>query len=131
VLTRLNAIAGVQSSFALLADDGNRLVQIRIRPGAKAAKVVEEVQRALRAEVQNATPVQLESKPAEAFGPKQDWLTLNQLNTLAAMEEASSQGFDKDYLLLALMVLLALCAFLFWLLRRQRSVRQSSEVQLG
>jgi hypothetical protein len=30
VLTRLNAIAGVQTSSALLANDGKRLIQIKI-----------------------------------------------------------------------------------------------------
>jgi hypothetical protein len=130
VLTRLNAIDGVESSSALLANDGNRMVQIRIRPGARVTKVVEEVRRALRAEVPNETPVQLEGKSADAFGLKQDWLTLSQLNALAAEEESSSPRFDKGYLLLALTVLIAFCAFLFWLLRHQRSVRQRSEVRL-
>ena len=129
VLTRLNAIAGVQSSSALLAIDGNRMIQIKIRPGAKATQVLEEVRKALRAEVQNATPVQLEGKSAGALAPKQDWLTINQLNALA-MEENSSPGFDRGYWLLALAVLIALCAFLFWLVRRQRSDRQRSEVRL-
>jgi hypothetical protein len=131
VLTRLNAIAGVQSSSALLADDGNRMVQIRIQPGAKAAKVVEEVQRALRAEVPSAAPVQLQGKSAGEFRAQQDWLTINQLTALAAMEDRSPQGFDLDYLLLALIVLIALCAFFFWLLRRRRNARQRSEVRLA
>jgi hypothetical protein len=129
VLTRLNAIDGVESSSALLANHGNRMVQIRIRPGARLTKVVEEVRRALRAEVQNETPVPLEGKSADAFGRKQDWLTIRQLNALA-MEESSSRRFGKGYLLLALSVLIVLCAFLFWLLRRQRTVRQRSEVRL-
>jgi hypothetical protein len=129
VLTQLNAIDGVQSSSALLANDGNRMVQIRLRPGAKGTKVVEEVRRALRAEVPNETPVPLEGKSADAFGLKQDWLTISQLNALA-MEESSSRWFDKGYWLLALTVLIALCAFLFWLRRRQRSVHQRSEVRL-
>ncbi len=105
------------------------MIQIKIRPGAKATQVLEEVRKALRAEVQNATPVQLEGKSAGALAPKQDWLTINQLNALA-MEENSSPGFDRGYWLLALAVLIALCAFLFWLVRRQRSDRQRSEVRL-
>ena len=90
MLTRLNAIDGVASSFALLADDGKRMVQIRIRPGVKATKVVEEVQRTLRAEVpQHETPVQLEGKSAAVFGAKQEWLTIGQLKEIVATEESS------------------------------------------
>jgi hypothetical protein len=130
VLTRLDAIDGIESSSALLADDGKRMVQIRIRKGVKVSKVVEEVQSVLRAEVQDKTPVQLEAKSADAAGPKQDWLTIGQLNAVATMEESSSRRFDMGYLLLALAVFLALGAFLFWLLRRQRAARQRSEVRL-
>ncbi len=130
VLTRLNAISGIQSSAALLANDGKRMIQIKIRPGAKATQVLQEVQKALRAEVQKETPVQVEGKSAEALGPKQDWLSISQLNELAR-EESSSPQFDMRYWLLALIVLIALCVFLFWLVRRQKSVRQSSELRLG
>lgn len=130
VLTRLNAIAGVQSSSALLANDGKRMIQIKIRPGAKAAQVLQEVQKALRAEVQKETPVQVEGKSAEAFGPKQDWLTINQLNELAR-EESSSSQFDMQYVLLALLFLIALCTFLLWPLRRRRSEQQQREVRFG
>ena len=130
MLTRLDAIDGVASSSALLANDGKRLVQIRIRPGAKESQVVEEVQKALRAEVQHETPAQLESKSADAAGPEQDWRTISQLNALAATEESSSRPFDQGHWLLALALLIALVAFLFWLLRRQRAVRQGSKVRL-
>jgi hypothetical protein len=129
VLTRLDAIDGVENSFALLADDGNRMVQITIRPGAKVTKVVEEVRRALRAEVQERTPVQLENKPVDALGPKQNWLTIGQLQALAT-EESSPQRFDMRYSLLALTMFFALCAFLYWLLRR-RSARQRSAIRLN
>jgi hypothetical protein len=130
VLTRLNAVAGVQSSSALLANDGKRMIQIKIRPGAKVTQVLEEVRKTLRAEVQKETPVQVEGKSAEAFGPKQDWLTISQLNELA-MEESSSPQFDMGYLFLALLVLIALCAFLLWSLRRRRSEQQQTEVRFG
>lgn len=127
MLTRLNAIDGVQSSSALLANDGKRLVQISIRPGVKETQVVEEVQRALRAEVPHETPARLESKSVDAVGREQDWQTISQLNTLAATEESSSRSFDQGYWLLALAVIIALGASLFWLLRRQRRVRPGSE----
>jgi hypothetical protein len=130
VLTRLNAIDGVQSSSALLANDGKRLVQIRLRPGAKETKVVEEVQRALRAEIQQDTAVKLEGKSADAAGREQDWRTIGQLNALASLEDSSARRFDKGAWLLALPVFSALGAFLVWLLRRQRPVRPSSEVRL-
>jgi len=130
VLTRLNAIDGVQSSSALLANDGKRLVQISVRPGAKETRVVEEVQKALRAEVHHETPTQLRGKSADTAGQEQDWLTISQLNSLAAMEETSSQRLDKRYLLLAITVVTALGAFVSWLLRRQRSVRHRGEIRL-
>jgi hypothetical protein len=131
VLTRLNAIDGVQSSSALLPNDGKRLVQIRIRRGAKETKVVEEVQKTLRAEIHHETPTQLQGKSADAVGRTQDWLTINQLNSLAATEETSSPQLDKGYLLLAVTVLLALGAFFSWFLRWQRGVRQGGDVRLG
>lgn len=130
MLTRLSEIDGIQSSSALLANDGNRLVQIRIRPGAKETKVVEEVRKALRAEVQHKTPTQLQGKAADAVGRKQDWLTISQLNTLAATEESSAPRFDQGHWLLAVAVLIALAAFLLWLHRRRRTVRQRSAVRL-
>jgi hypothetical protein len=130
VLTRLSEIDGVQSSSALLADDGKRLVQVSLRPGTKETKVVEEVQRALRAAVQHETPTQLQGKSAVAVGLKQDWLTISQLNTLAAMDESSSRRFDTGYLLLAFTAFLALGVVILWLLRRRRSVRQGSGVRL-
>ncbi len=130
MLTRLNAIDGVQSSSALLANDGKRLVQIRLRPGVKETQVVEAVQKVLRAEVQQETPAQLESKSAAAAGREQDWRTINQLNALAAVEESSPRPFDKGYWLLALPVLIALGALLCWLLRRQRAVSQKSGARL-
>lgn len=130
MLTRLNAIDGVESSSALLANDGSRMVQIRFRPGAKVTKVAEEVRSVLRAEVSDKTPAQLQGKSADAVNLKQDWLTISQLNTIAATEESSSPRFDKGYWLLALTVFIALCAFLFWLLRRQRIARQRSELRL-
>jgi hypothetical protein len=128
VLTRLDVIDGIESSVALLANDGKRMVQIRMRPGAKVTRVVEEVQRALRAAIQEKTPVQLEDKAADALGPNQDWLTIGQLKELAATEASSSR---KGYWLLALVVLAALGAFLIWRRRRQKSVRQRSGVRLN
>lgn len=125
MLTRLNEIDGVASSSALLADNGNRMVQIRIRPGANATKVVEAIRSALRAEIPDKTPALLQDKSAYAVGRKQNWLTIGQLNAIAAREESSPQRSDKGYWLLALTVFLALCAFLFWLLRRQRRVNAS------
>ncbi len=107
------------------------MIQVRIRPGAQATKVVEEVQKALRAEVPNQTPVQLEARTVATLGPKQEWLTISQLNALAAMEESSPGQFDKGYLLFALAGLIALGVFLFWLLRRHRSNQQQSEVRFG
>ncbi len=130
VLTRVNAISGVASSSALLANDGKRMIQIKIRPGAKVSQVLEEVQKALRAEVQKETPMQVQGKSAEEFGPKQDWLTVSQLNELAT-EESSSPQFDMGYLFLALFVLIALCTFLLWPLRRRRSEQQQTTVRFG
>jgi LPXTG-motif cell wall-anchored protein len=131
VLTRLNGIDGVESSSALLADDGSRMVQITIRRGAKVTKVVAEVQKALRAEVPDKTPVPLESKSVKASGLNQDWLTVGQLNTLAAMKEISSPESDNGYWLLGLAGVLALGAFFFWFLRRKRTARQRSKAHLG
>jgi hypothetical protein len=121
VLTRLDGIDGVESALALLANDGSRKIQIKIREGANVSKVVQEVQKVLRAEVPEKTPVQVESKSVEASGLNQDWLTIGQLNTLA-MEESSSRRFDVGYWSLALALFIALCAFLFWLFRRKRAV---------
>ncbi len=124
MLTQLNGIDGVTSSSALLADNGNRIVQIRIQPGRQATKVLEKARSVLRAEIPDKTPVQLETKSVAAVGLKQDWLTIGQLNELTTMEESSPPRFDKSYWLLALAVFLALGAFLYWLLRRKRTVRQ-------
>jgi hypothetical protein len=129
VLTRLNGLDGVVSSSALLADDGRRMVQITIRPGANLTSVTQKVQSVLRAKVQSETPSLLESKSADAVQLKPDWLTLDQLNTIVATEEASSRRFDWGYWLLGLTVFVALGAFLVWFLRRSRSVRQRSEVR--
>ncbi|HZU34964.1 MAG TPA: hypothetical protein VFA18_03595 [Gemmataceae bacterium] len=118
MLTRLNAIDGVQSSSALLANDGNRIVQITIRPGANASSVIEKVQTVLHAEVPNGSPVRLGK--SVALGQKQDWLTIGQLNALAALDESPSRPFHMGYWLLALTVLIALAAFGFWLLRHHR-----------
>ncbi len=96
----------------------------------KETQVVEAVQKVLRAEVQQETPAQLESKSAAAAGREQDWRTINQLNALAAVEESSPRPFDKGYWLLALPVLIALGALLCWLLRRQRAVSQKSGARL-
>lgn len=129
VLTRLDAIAGVESSSALLADDGKRMIQIRMRSGANATQVLEEIQRTLRAEVPTETPVRLQGNAAAEFGPQQEWLTLAQLNALAE-EESPPQQSDKVYWLLVFLVVLALCAFLFWLVRRQRHAHARSEIRL-
>jgi hypothetical protein len=106
------------------------MVQIRIRPGVKETEVVEKVRSLLRAEFQHETPAQLERKSADAVGLKRDWLTISQLNALAAREESSWRRFDQGYLLLALTVFIALGAFLLWLLRRQRTARQRSDIRL-
>jgi hypothetical protein len=116
VLTRLNGIGGVASSSALLAN---------------VTKVVEEARSALRTEVPERTPALLDGKAAHAMGWKQDWRTIGQLNTIVEKEESSPQPSDKGYLWLALLMFLAVCAFLVWLLRRQRSARVRSEVRLG
>lgn len=127
MLTRLNQIDGIESSSALLAEDGNRIIQVRVRKGAQASQVVEKVRSALRAEVQDQTPVQLEGKSADAVGKKQDWLTVSQLTAIAAKEESSPQRFETGYWLLALLVFLALFAFLYRLLCRKRNVRQRND----
>ena len=127
MLTRLNAIDGVQSSSALLANDGKRLVQISMRPGVKETQVIEAVQSALRAEVPHEAPAKLVSKSADAVGREQDWQTIGQLNTLAAVEESSSRSFDRGYWLLALAGIFALSAFLFWLLRRSGRSGQAAK----
>jgi hypothetical protein len=121
VLTQLNAIAGVQSSSALLADNGNRMVRIMIRPGANANHVMEEVQRTLRAAVPNQTPARVKDKSAAALGPQQAWLTTSQLNALATIEESPPRQSHLGYWLLALSVLIALGVFLCWRLRHQRN----------
>lgn len=126
MLTQLNGIDGVASSAALLADNGNRMVQIQIHPGKQATKVLEQVRSALRAEVPDKTPVQVATRSVAVIGRKQDWLTLGQLNELAATAESAPPPFDKSYWLLALPVFLALGAFLYWLLRRKRTVRQGA-----
>jgi hypothetical protein len=131
VLTRLDGIDGIESSTALLANDGKRMVQIRIRPGVKEIKIIEEVRRTLLAEVPDKTPVPLEFKSAGPFVQKQDWLTIGQLKELAAMEENSSLRSYMGYWLLALAGLVALGAFLIWLRRRQKGLRQRSGVRLN
>lgn len=127
MLTRLNQIDGIESSSALLAEDGNRIIQVRVRKGAKATQVVDKVQSILREEVHDQTPVQLEGKSADAVGQKQDWLTVSQLSAIAASEGSSSRRFAQGNWWLVLAVVLALCAFLFWLLRRKRNIRQRNE----
>jgi hypothetical protein len=131
VLTQLNGIDGIQGSSALFEDDGRRLVQIEVRPGATVPNVVEKVRSVLRAEVRSDTPSQLEGKSAEGLERKPDWLTLGQLNTIATTEEGSSRRFDIGYWLLALGVFGVLGISLLWLLRRKRSVRRRSKVRLA
>lgn len=122
MLTRLNAIDGVAGSSALLAKDGNRMVQISIKKTANTSKVVEEIQKALRAEVHEETPVQVEGKSVEALGQERDWLTVGQLNE-QAREASPSRRFAKELWWLALAGFVAVGAFLVWLLRRQKSPR--------
>ena len=122
MLTRLNAIDGVAGSSALLAKDGNRMVQIDIKKTANMSKVVEEVQKALRVEVHEETPVQVEGKSVEAVEQAHDWLTVGQLNE-QAREARPSRRFAKELWLLALAGLVALGASLVWLLRRQKNAR--------
>jgi hypothetical protein len=80
----LEQIQGVQSSAAVLGVDGGPLVQVVLRPGADAAKVATEVQRVLSQQVKERTSVRLEGQAATAAIGKKEWLSSNQVTSLAA-----------------------------------------------
>jgi hypothetical protein len=91
VLARLNQIDGVQSSSASLGNEGGALVLVSVRPGADAAKIAEEVQHVLRAEVKERPTVQLGERAAASAVQEKEWLDSGQLAEVAATEMPGSE----------------------------------------
>jgi hypothetical protein len=103
VLARLNGIDGVESSSASVGNPEGALVRVSVRPGADAAKVAAEVQRALSEGVKDRAPVPLTSQAAAAALQQKEWLDPKQLADLAATDLGTSAG-RAPFLLVGLLL---------------------------
>ena len=88
VLAQVNQLAGVAASYS---SESGGLVRVTLRRGANAAFVAAEVQRLLRAHVNDRTPVQLGPPDAAAQVTANQWRDAGRVSALAAIEEAKSE----------------------------------------
>jgi hypothetical protein len=116
-LAQTDEIDGVQSSSS---NRSGRLLKLALKPGADPAKVVQEVERVLIAQLEDRVPVPLAGEVAVAAAEGQEWWDHSQVaEVVAAAEIPPPVRQPAMALLLLLLWWLIVALGLCWWQRRR------------